>query len=579
MDDIKNRQFYSDMKKFGQLSRHPTGNEKKPNPSYLETIKEIAENRTINKPKSFNVNINSPDIISQAISFNAAQNSKGNSKDSKYSKNKFGNPFKAINEGLFDDMVKGLKERTDKARIVAGMGVGEEVDESELQQDIASQESALQQEIKDSGGQPNENQRRRLRDLNARKDVLAGQQADKELQNSYPFLYPREKDAQKKSDTDSSETEPATPTQAYEIEGMKDDKSNLEGLRKASEEQGGLPPDLYKGGVTPKTEEPKPASPTTPSSTEVGSMKKEKSKEFLDLQRRTDDNIDAMARARAMPGGYGEGGGAEGNARRRAERQARNAAIANANIEAGRIKRESQRTPEAVAEREARDARIKDRKDREGLVDRSAPLAAKNLLNQRDASGRVKTPEELTAEAGAEKSKLQASIDKSKAEREAMMDAKVAELKKKNQSEQGSSRPTPSYTTSGSPTNRTTASPTGQTPSGGQSGKFGGNLSSSGQSIVDRANNVTTGGQSGVFGEPPVSRTSDGRAFSPKPGFVKDREAEDSEAKAAGSSIKTLSSGNRVGVQPKESSMSGSQVNDRLQNSIKKNKPNERTLA
>jgi len=73
-----------------------------------------------------------------------------------------------------------------------------------------------------------------------------------------------------------------------------------------------------------------------------------------EAQNNRGDIVDTLRAARAMPGGYGEGGGEAGAAGRRQERQSRNAAIAAANISASRERERMQDAIKAAPDAETK---------------------------------------------------------------------------------------------------------------------------------------------------------------------------------------------------------------------------------
>lgn len=128
MDNKQDRQFYWEVKDFMSKSNVPV-TPKAQKPNMLSSVKSVLEQNNIYRPSSFNANINSPNIIRQAISSMESIKANGTPNCKAFTKNIASNPFKVIKEGVFDEVNADIE----KYSKISGMSPNATNDELEYQ--------------------------------------------------------------------------------------------------------------------------------------------------------------------------------------------------------------------------------------------------------------------------------------------------------------------------------------------------------------------------------------------------------------------------------------------------------------
>ena len=128
MDNKQDRQFYWEVKNFMSKNNVPAA-PKPQKPDVMSSVKNVLEQNNIYKQSSFNPNINSPNIIRQAISSMETIRANGTPNCKAFTKNIASNPFKVIKEAIFDDVNADIE----KYSRISGMSPNATNDELEYQ--------------------------------------------------------------------------------------------------------------------------------------------------------------------------------------------------------------------------------------------------------------------------------------------------------------------------------------------------------------------------------------------------------------------------------------------------------------
>lgn len=104
MDNKNDRQFYWQIKDFMGQSHTPPAQPKK-KVDVTSVAKNIVEQNKPYKQSSFDANLTSKNTISQAINYITAKEEKNKPSSALIAKNNTSNPFRMVNEGIFDDVV------------------------------------------------------------------------------------------------------------------------------------------------------------------------------------------------------------------------------------------------------------------------------------------------------------------------------------------------------------------------------------------------------------------------------------------------------------------------------------------
>jgi hypothetical protein len=128
MDNKQDRQFYWEVKNFMSKNNVPAA-PKPQKPDVISSVKNVLEQNNIYKQSSFNPNINSPNIIRQAISSMETIRANGTPNCKAFTKNIESNPFKVIKEGVFDEVNADIE----KYSKISGMSPNATNDELEYQ--------------------------------------------------------------------------------------------------------------------------------------------------------------------------------------------------------------------------------------------------------------------------------------------------------------------------------------------------------------------------------------------------------------------------------------------------------------
>ena len=130
MDNRKDRQFYWQIKDFMGTPHVPPSQPKKA-PDVASVAKKIFEQNKPYRQSSFDANLTSKNTISQAINYIQQSDARYNPESPKHSKINASNPFRIINEGIFDDVAAQVNS------------AGSENEDSVIQQKIRSQAEQL----------------------------------------------------------------------------------------------------------------------------------------------------------------------------------------------------------------------------------------------------------------------------------------------------------------------------------------------------------------------------------------------------------------------------------------------------
>jgi len=284
MDNKQDRNFYWNIKDFMSKPHNPVSPQTNTN-NIKESINGVLNQNAAYKTTNFQSNITSARHISQAISAVERNNQKGTPDNIGNTKNITSNPFGVVNEGIFDDIVGGLKSYgnafVNGVKGVAewghgnALGSGETTNYSNVQRP-ETQAQAQQQNIN-------------VKNMAAK--TLTPEQQSFEQSTQVP--------------TAGDPNDPGNDSDGTDIRGDQEDRDT---------------PKATPAGTPP------PPPPPSDKPTDPAAQTQDSSGDDVS------DKISALRYARSMRKGDGDGGGKSGAAARTADRNKRNDAIRDANL-------------------------------------------------------------------------------------------------------------------------------------------------------------------------------------------------------------------------------------------------------